>query len=65
MPPPASPSAIAIATPAPVKPDSGGQDIAWGRPIFRPPALPSPRLMLTPLSLRSPFSGTPRPAGGR
>jgi hypothetical protein len=65
MPPLATPAAIAIATPAPAKPGSGGQDIAWGRPIFRPPALPSPRLALAPLALRSPFGAAPRPAAVR
>jgi hypothetical protein len=41
------------------------QDIGWGRPVFRAPELPSPRVVFDPLPFRSHFSGGQRMAAGR
>jgi hypothetical protein len=37
-------------------------DVAWGRPVFRPPLLPNPRVIFDPLPFRSQlFNTLPRP----
>jgi hypothetical protein len=40
-------------------------DIGWGRPVFKAPDLPSPRVIFDPLPFRSAFSGGQRQAAGR
>jgi hypothetical protein len=65
MPHPASSSAP-HAQPAPAAPAKPGffQDIGWGRPIFRAPELPAPRVFAS-LPHPSHFSGGQRMAAGR
>jgi hypothetical protein len=44
-----------------VKPNCA-QDVVWGRPVFRAPELPAPRLSFEPLPLPAQFFGGPRSA---
>jgi hypothetical protein len=41
------------------------QDIGWGRPVFRAPELPSPRVIFDPMPFRAAFSVGQRSAAGR
>jgi hypothetical protein len=67
MPHPAFSSAHQTSTAPAAKAQPGLlQDIGWGRPVFRAPALPSPRVVFDPLPFRSHFSGgQQRMAAGR
>ena len=41
------------------------EEIIWGRPVFRPPELVNPRVVLDPLPFRIQSFGDCRPSGGR
>jgi len=41
------------------------EEIVWGRPVFLPPELANPRVVLDPLPFRAQSFGGFRPAGGR
>jgi len=55
--PASSPAAHAFPAQAGKTKPSLLQDIGWGRPVFRAPELPSPRIAFDPLPLPSHFSG--------
>ena len=44
---------------------SCAQDILWGRPIFRAPDLPSPRVIFEPLPFRTQSFASAHYAAGR
>jgi hypothetical protein len=41
------------------------EEIIWGRPVFRPPELANPHVVLDPLPFRAMSFGNCRPAAGR
>ncbi|MBI2814304.1 MAG: hypothetical protein HYX71_08475 [Opitutae bacterium] len=63
------PSRQSVFAPGPLAPDSAPgpkRDLVWGRPVFRPPALPNPRVIFDPLPFTTQrLGGAPRSAAGR